>query len=269
VEAPSPSAVVSATATVAPESAPIPSSRVPTTAEWASATKLALGGADWTGCAAEGVREWVRVSCRGAGRPGVPVSVLVTKGKSADVMTYMKDGVTSLLFRFVPGTEVDALFAWNEPAEGDSPILALEVRWPNDAAPPSQVATFLSMPTSLSTRRRDAECACYARYESMRDGRPERNSGAPSRCSGHTFRFACLRTESGEDPDCAALIGCTSSPSPNVLVRCLHGEVHVFASPSAYCARVCGPTAPCPPGFTCTPDLGHDGERACVFDTAP
>jgi hypothetical protein len=110
----------------------------------------------------------------------------------------------------------------------------------------------------------------------MRDGRPERAAGASDRCSGmsaHTFRFACLRTEIGEDPDCATLIGCTSTPSPDVSVHCLAGEVHVFASPSAYCARECGPTTPCPPGFTCTPDSGHDLERdgvpACLFDKAP
>jgi hypothetical protein len=261
LEASPPSAVASATATVAPESPPIPRSRTPTTAEWRSAAKLALSGADWTGCVAEGVREWVRVSCRGVGRPGLPVSILVTRGQSPDVMTYMKEGVTSLLFRFVPGTEFDALFAWNEPAEGDSPILPLEVRWP-------QGATFSSVPTSLSTHRREAECACYARYASMRDGLPERDAGASKGCSLHTFRFACLRTESGEDPDCATLIGCTSTPSPDVVVRCLPGEVHVFASPSAYCARVCGPDAPCPPGFLCTSDLGHDAERACLFDKA-
>lgn len=266
--APTPSVMAS---TPAPAATPvIERSRVPTTAEWKAASKLALDGAEWTGCTAEGVREWVRVSCRGVGRAGTPVSVLVTRGKGADVITYMKDGVTSVLFRFVPGTEVDALFAWNE-EEGDNPILPLAVRWPRETpTAPNPIGAFAGVPTSLSPKRREAECACFWQMKETRENvtRPSTSDvckGTPA----HTFRFACLRTERGDDPTCVNLLGCTQLPSPNVYVECLPGEIHVYASPSAYCARACSSDKPCPPGFQCAEGAGHDGESACSFDKAP
>jgi hypothetical protein len=261
-------APVSAPAPAA-SAAPIGRSPVPTVADWKGASKLSLDGAEWVSCVAEGVREWVRVSCRGEGRAGTPISVMVTRGKGPDVVTYMKDGVTSVLFRFVPGTDLEAIFAWNED-EGDSPMLPLAVRWPKEAsAAPSPIGAFAGVPASLSPERRRAECDCYWQRREIADHATRPSATDP--CKGapeHTFRLDCLRTETGA-PSCPTLIGCTQFPSPDVLVRCAPGSVHVTASPTAYCGRACSAGEPCPPGFTCEEDAGHEGVRACSFDKAP
>ena len=137
-------------------------------------------------------------------------------------------------------------------------------------AAPSPIGAFAGVPALLSPKRRAAECACYWQMKETRENatRPSASDacqGAPA----HTFRFACLRTERGDDPTCTNLLGCTQLPSPSVYVECLPGEVHVHASPTAYCGRVCDHDKPCPPGFECAAGWGHDGESACSFDKAP
>lgn len=240
-------------------------SKPPTVAEWKDAKKLPLAGGDWVGCDAEQVREWVRVSCRASKIAAKPAGVRVTKGKGPDVLPYAKNGVASVLFRFVPGVELAVLFGWE-----DDLVLPYAVSWPAGAARPATAGGFTGLPTKKAAADAQKEaCACF--WEKAEANKAmDRWQGATTQpdkadaCVGVPsafFDFHCVLDKSG---DCDRLQECDVRGGPSVYVECLPGEEHRGVYPSAECGRVCTSDDECPEGFGC----GDDGRvKTCAHGT--
>jgi hypothetical protein len=85
------------------------------------------------------IREWLRVSCRGANDTGgTPTAVVVLRGKSADTYTFAQNQVTSLLLPFVEGADLEARFSWTDKSE------RLYVAWPLGAPMPAVKGRFVA-----------------------------------------------------------------------------------------------------------------------------
>lgn len=250
---PAPSAPAPPVASSVAAPGPVERTKPPTVAEWKAATKVDVEGAAWLGCVAEQVREWVRISCRPSVLLAKPAGVRVTKGASPDVLTFSKVGAASLQLRFVPGTEVDALFGWY-------PDLAvrLAVRWAAGAPRPTQVGAFEGLPKGPVDDRRAAACACF--WENVAswkasggyDGPAERPSKTDA-CQGvpeGAFRYLCFL---GHE-DCKSLFECSVVGGPNVFVSCLPGQDYYGAFPSAQCGYSCKGDTDCPENMACSKD---------------
>jgi hypothetical protein len=88
-------------------------SPVPTVAEWEAAPGLAVTGAEAVGCAGRVLRDWMRVSCRGAPAGlGAPTVVEITAGGRTDTYRFAKGGVTSIVAPLVPGARLEAELGW-------------------------------------------------------------------------------------------------------------------------------------------------------------
>lgn len=113
-------------------------SQVPTVAEWDAAKEVTVKGSTDAGCETKKVREWVRVSCRKNNKAGgKPKAVTVSKGKDANVYTYATDGVvTSLVFPFVNGTDLEAKFTWSDGSK------TFKSQWPKGAPEPPSKGEF-------------------------------------------------------------------------------------------------------------------------------
>ncbi len=114
-------------------------SPVPTVAEWQAVTgEVTVRGSSALGCETKGLREWVRVSCRGddPGR-GSPLNVTVNDAKGAETFTFASGGVASLVYRFEEGTRIKASFAWTNAGK------AFVAEWPAGAPKPTAYGVFV------------------------------------------------------------------------------------------------------------------------------
>lgn len=113
-------------------------SAVPTVAEWNAVTgEVTVRGSSALGCETKGLREWVRVSCRGddPGR-GSPLNVTVNDSKGAETFTFASGGVASLVYRFEEGTQIKASFAWTNLGK------SFVAEWPAGAPKPTAYGEF-------------------------------------------------------------------------------------------------------------------------------
>lgn len=123
-------------------------STVPTLSEWASVKEVTVKGSSALGCETKMVREWLRVSCRGKNDTGgIPTTVSVTRGAGADRYMYAAGGVTSVVFPFVEGTDVEAVFSWTDKSH------KLVVRWPRGSAKPVIVGVFEGAASPLDAKQ--------------------------------------------------------------------------------------------------------------------
>lgn len=113
-------------------------SAVPTVAEWnAVQGEVTVRGSSALGCETKGLREWIRVSCRGdAPDRGKPVNVTVNSGGGAETFAFGAGGVSSLVYRFEVGTRVAATFRWERASHQ---FLA---EWPRGAPKPTAYGKF-------------------------------------------------------------------------------------------------------------------------------
>jgi hypothetical protein len=112
-------------------------SKLPTLDEWNAVGEVTVSGASALGCEAKMVREWLRVSCRGAsGSGGKPSSARLTQGGRTDTYTYAGYGVASLVTPFVAGVHLEAEYGWTDMTR------SLVVDWPAGAPKPSVVGAF-------------------------------------------------------------------------------------------------------------------------------
>lgn len=114
-------------------------SAVPTVAEWGAVTgEITVRGSTALQCETKGLREWVRISCRG-NHPelGAPNNVTVENAKGAETFKFASGGVSSLVFRFEQGTKVEATFYWDN---GQKSFLS---EWPPGAPMPTAYGQFL------------------------------------------------------------------------------------------------------------------------------
>jgi hypothetical protein len=105
----------------------------PTVEEWNAASEVTVKGSSALGCETKRVREWMRVSCRGKSKAGAtPVDVRVDRGPGpADVFTFAKGGVVSIVYPFAEGSDVAATFTFSD---GPHTLVAT---WPQGGAAPS------------------------------------------------------------------------------------------------------------------------------------
>lgn len=89
-------------------------SKVPTVAEWnAQTAQVKVAGAPELGCETKVVREWLRVSCRKSHPSrGTAEGVVVTRGDTHqhEHHTFSDEGIASLVMRFEPGVDLEAVF---------------------------------------------------------------------------------------------------------------------------------------------------------------
>ncbi|MFT3769089.1 MAG: hypothetical protein QM820_26920 [Minicystis sp.] len=156
--APSASPTASAASSAAPSTAPsataAPSSaaaaeasEAPTSEEWQAAKEVNVVGLTALGCETKRVREWVGVFCAKPNEAqGTPVKVKVEKAETLhtgapaelrrDVKITSAEGKTTLVARFVPGTDVEATFTWTDKEK------RLVLWWPADKPEPRFVGSF-------------------------------------------------------------------------------------------------------------------------------
>lgn len=114
-------------------------SAVPTVAEWQAVTgEVTVLGSSALDCETKGLREWIRVSCRGDDKKrGTPTAVTVANAKSAETFTFASGGVSSLVYRFEEGIKVEATFRWERLTK------RFVAEWPPGAPKPTAYGRFL------------------------------------------------------------------------------------------------------------------------------
>lgn len=119
--------------------APAGQSPPPTTDEWNKVTgEVTVLGSSALACETKGLREWVRVSCRGDDKVrGKPTAVTVENSKGKEVLKFASGGVTSIVFRFEAGTKVEATFKWERLTK------KFLSEWAPGAPKPNAVGQFL------------------------------------------------------------------------------------------------------------------------------
>lgn len=233
-------------------------SAVPTSSEWGVSKEVAVTGASALGCDARAVREWIRVSCRGANHRGEVIrSVAVDGGaRPGDVFTFSAEELASLVIRLVEGTAVTVTFRWDQ---GHYP---LAIRWEQGQARPDPVGVFTGAPideVQASVRRQ--QCTCY--WRSLSGGPVQLPKGDP--CVGvpeDAWARECARSH---PDDCSGLVECQHM-EPTGWAECLEGEVHYGFAPSSRCAPACGKgLSACRAGLQCDLDLGREpGRGVCL-----
>ena len=129
-------------------SASAASSALPTAEEWKGAPEIRVAGSTALGCETKRVREWVRVLCdKPNDTKGTPAEAKLEK---AEVIHSLKDitqirkevqlasaaGSTSLVTRYVEGTDVEATFKWTDKEKH------LSIFWPAGKPEPLYVGAF-------------------------------------------------------------------------------------------------------------------------------
>lgn len=117
-------------------------SPVPTTQEWEAVKEVPILNAKKLGCEGKALREWVRVSCKDKNDTGgTPTSVSLDKpNDKADIFTFASGGVTSVVFPFEDGRELEATFGWSDKS------VKLKSSWPKGAPKPPSYGEFDAPP---------------------------------------------------------------------------------------------------------------------------
>lgn len=123
-----------------PPAAPGPNGRsaIPTTEEWSAAKEVDVKGSTKLNCETKMVREWMRVSCRGKNDTGGEAKNVTIKkgGGRGDTFTFAQNKVASLIYPFVNGMDLVAVFEWTDKKQ------ELVVSWPHGAPMPQLKGEF-------------------------------------------------------------------------------------------------------------------------------
>lgn len=144
VPAPPPVAPAPQPGALGPDGLPlvIPSghSKVPGLDEWnAVPREITVRHSTSLGCETKMLREWLRVSCRGRGQLGVPISVSINRQQGQQAYKLATPGaLTSLVAQVVRGKTLEASFVWENGGAHRSATLL--VSWPHGA--PKPLITF-------------------------------------------------------------------------------------------------------------------------------
>lgn len=88
---------------------------MPSTEEWASATKADVDGAAESHCEALTLREWLRVTCKGKGeKGGLVTGVELKRGGHHEAVTQSKPGEATLVTPYLRGADISAEFTWTD-----------------------------------------------------------------------------------------------------------------------------------------------------------
>ena len=222
-------------------------SKPPTSQEWNDGDEIAAGDDD-IGCEVKGVREWVRVSCRKKSPGGgAPSDVDVLRGKTKDTFVFVGNGVTSLVAPVVPGTDVEARFAWTDV------VYHVELAWPKGKPKPKTLVDFDKTDESPTAALGDKTCSCYKKI----------NPGA--KCddsdSGWSVTSSNPFCESTYVADCEKLVECARG-EPGANPKCPQG--YVLSGLGFSCAKECPDGQGCPAGQQCgVGDGAANGKMIC------
>jgi hypothetical protein len=232
-------------APVGPKSLPPQPGRsaMPTLSEWNSQQKeVTVKGSSALKCETKIVREYLRVSCHGKNDTGgTPTSVVVKKGGHGEAITYVGEGVTSLVLPFVAGIDFAADFSWTDKSH------TLTVSWPKGSQQPAVVGVFdgAKSPLDVQSAMSDAAlaeklCKCHRKVTASNSC--EEMIGGPNPDCELTY-----------GNDCATLLAC-SRGEPGAWPRCQPGWVNAGIG---FCYQQCdlGKTA-CPANHACQ-DMGN------------
>jgi hypothetical protein len=146
--APSAVATASSSASAAPSASVTPPSAIPTHDEWQSAVEVKVKGSTALGCETKRIREWLGVFCaKPNDANGTPVQVTLQKAEvlhaggsveqvRREVQISSAPGATSLVARYVPGTDVEATFSWTDKEKH------LTLWWPDGKPEPLYQGAF-------------------------------------------------------------------------------------------------------------------------------
>ncbi len=154
------SGVPTAAPIIQPPNLPSGRSPIPGVAEWASAREITVKGSSALGCETKIIREWFRVSCRGKNDTGgTPTGVVITRGGGhGDTFAFASGDVTSLVFPWADGTEIEAVFSWTDKSH------KLVAVWPHGSPEPAVKGVFegASSPLDHPYEREagDGVCEC-------------------------------------------------------------------------------------------------------------
>jgi hypothetical protein len=121
---------------------------VPTSDEWQSAKEVRVSGSTALGCETKRVREWIGVFCsKPNDSNGTPTEVKLQKAEilhvgapveliRREVQISSTPGKTSLVTRYVEGTDVEADFSWTDKQKH------LSLWWPAGKAEPAFQGAF-------------------------------------------------------------------------------------------------------------------------------
>lgn len=135
------SATTSATAAALPGHTP-----VPTLEEWGQVNEVTVVNSSKLGCESKALREWVRISCRNKNDTGgTPTTVVVDKGGGkGDTFTLAQNNITSLVFPFAEGTDLEATFGWSDKKSKFKSL------WPAGAPKPPTYGAFEASPAPVA-----------------------------------------------------------------------------------------------------------------------
>jgi hypothetical protein len=133
-------------------------SALPSQEDWTLAPEISVAGSSSLGCETKGVREWVRVSCKGNDpQRGAATGVNITRGGGkGDTFTLVSGGVASLVYPYYEGQDLLATFLW------ENTTSELAVAWPRGAPKPPVYGIFAtkSDPKPVaSTSTKKEQCA--------------------------------------------------------------------------------------------------------------
>ena len=131
---------------------------MPSNAEWGTAKEITVKGSSALGCETKIIREWFRVSCHGKNDSGgTPTDVTITKGGGrGDTFVFATGDVSSLVFPWVDGTSLEAVFSWTDKSH------KLVVEWPHGSPEPTIKGVFegASSPLDHKEQPGDGVCDC-------------------------------------------------------------------------------------------------------------
>jgi hypothetical protein len=231
----------SARANASAEAKTLPAGRstIPTLAEWNSQQKeVTVKGSSALKCETKIVREYLRVSCRGKNDTGgTPTNVAVKKGGHGEALTYVGNGVASLIVPFIEGIDFAADFSWTDKSH------TLTAKWPRGSKQPVVVGVFegAKSPLDASVDAKLAELGCKCHKEVYGFDQCDQLWGVNADCA---------RTYA---QNCHDLFAC-SRGEPSAWPRCQPGYLN---GPFGFCHKKCGSNETCGPDETCQGDDGH------------
>ena len=244
-------------------SAGVPEGRssLPTTAEWVATPETTVSGSSAARCETVLVREWLRVTCLGAGRSR-PTAIAPAEADHESIVLVTEDAADYIV-PLSPGTAVRTEFHWSDRSqtltvswEGDEPVMAF------GEAQPAEV------PERTADERADRLCECHQQVVGEKVCRNHvQRFGEWTECEGTTCQhaFGALTDEcfAAYADDCEALLHCAQGDGL-APPSCPDGEV--IAGAIGQCFALCDAAHPCAAG-TCVPWQGSGICRSPIGPT--
>jgi hypothetical protein len=192
------SGVPSAAPVLQPPDLPSGRSAVPGVAEWASAKEITVKGSSALGCETKIIREWFRVSCRGANDTGgTPTGVVVKRGgNKGETFAFASGDVASLVFPWTEGTEIEAVFSWTDKSH------KLVATWPKGSPEPAVKGVFegASSPLDHPNAREPGDGVCDCDFK----------LNGTTFCEPYMWGANAAACETKYAGDCSKILGCAA-----------------------------------------------------------